>query len=209
MGKVFLYMMMTINGCISGRNGELDWFDPSKADEELHDDIVRLVSSAESWMMGYPTGPGLVEYWRNVEEKGEADNWEMEIARAVNKLHPIIISNKSEEAVNGAEIIVARNDRELVGAVKKIKQRTKGDIYVPGGVRTAQNFSRLGLIDEYIILVHPVGIGEGRGLFTNRIDLELMGVKEYKSGVVQMRYRLRGQSLENGSIETVRKNLDL
>lgn len=202
-------MMMTINGCISGRNGELDWFDPSKADEELHDDIVRLVSSAESWMMGYPTGPGLVEYWRNVEEKGEADNWEMEIARAVNKLHPIIISNKSEEAVNGAEIIVARNDRELVGAVKKIKQRTKGDIYVPGGVRTAQNFSRLGLIDEYIILVHPVGIGEGRGLFTNRIDLELMGVKEYKSGVVQMRYRLRGQSLENGSIETVRKNLDL
>ncbi len=73
----------------------------------------------------------------------------------------------------------------------EIKQRSEGDIYVPGGVRTAQNFSRLGLIDEYIMMVHPVAIGEGKRLFADRIKLELVSVKPYKSGVVQVRYRPR------------------
>jgi len=92
MGKVFLYMNVALDGFLSGPKGELDWFDPSGMDKELHDDIVRLVKSAESWMMGYPTGLGLTGYWRNVEKQGEAEDWQMEIARAVNKLHPIISS---------------------------------------------------------------------------------------------------------------------
>jgi dihydrofolate reductase len=191
MAKIFLYMTMTLDGCISGPDGELDWFDPSKADKEMHDDIVGIVNSAESWIMGYPTGPGMIAYWKNVESEGEADKWEMEIANAVNRLHTIIISNKPERVVNGAELIVARNDKELVGAVTKIKQLSGRDIYVPGGVRTAQNFSRLGVIDEYILMVHPIGIGEGKHLFTNKIRLELISVKPYKSGVVQLRYRPR------------------
>ncbi|MFI5420461.1 MAG: dihydrofolate reductase family protein [Nitrososphaerales archaeon] len=190
MGKIFLYMTMTLDGCLSGPNGELDWFDPSKADKELHGDIVQIVNCAESWMMGYPTGPGLTAFWKNVVNTRDDDKWELEIASAVNKLRAIIISNKPEKPVDGAELIVAKNDAELVDAVMKIK-RNAGDIYIPGGVRTAQNFSRLGLIDEYIIMVHPVGIGEGKHLFGKKIKLELMSVKPYKSGVVQMRYRPR------------------
>ena len=85
MGKIFLYMNMTLDGCLSGPNGELDWFDPSKLHKEMHDDIIDIVNSAKSWMMGYPTGPGMIAYWKNVGNKGRADKWEMEIARAVNK----------------------------------------------------------------------------------------------------------------------------
>lgn len=191
MPKIFLYMTMTFDGCLSGPNGELDWFDPSKKDKELHDDIVGIVNSAESWLMGYPTGPGLSAYWKNVEMKGDADEWSMEIAKAVNKLHTIVISNKPEKPVDGAELVVAKSDKELVDRVTKIKERGERDIYVPGGVRTAQNFSRLGLIDEYILMVHPIGIGEGKHLFADRIKLELISTKPYKSGVVQMRYRPR------------------
>jgi dihydrofolate reductase len=182
-------MQTTFDGYASGPGGELDWFDPSKADKEMHDDIIGIVTSADSWIMGYPTGPGMIAYWKNVENERRADKWEMEIARAVNKLRPIVISNKPETSVNGAELIVAKNDKELVDAVMKIKSRDGRDIYIPGGVRTAQNLSRLGLIDEYIIFVHPVVIGDGKKLFTNRIELELISVKPYKAGVVQMRYR--------------------
>ncbi len=68
----------------------------------------------------------------------------------------IIISNKPERQVKGAELIVAKNDTVLVEAVTRIRERNDYDTYVPGGVRTAQNFSRLGLIDEYILMVHPI-----------------------------------------------------
>ncbi len=182
-------MQTTFDGCASGPKGELDWFDPSKADDEIHDDIMALIRRADTWMMGYPTGLGLTAYWKNVENEGVADKWEMEIAQAVNKLKAIIISNKPERSVDNAEIIVAKNDRDLVDSIASVRNRNGRDIYIPGGVRTARNFSRLGLIDEYIVFVHPIAIGDGERLFTNRIELELASVKPYKSGVVQMRYR--------------------
>ncbi len=191
MRKIFLYMQTTFDGCASGPNGELDWFDPSKADKEMHDDIISIIKTADTWIMGYPTGPRMMAYWKDVENKREADQWEMEIALSVNKLQAVIISKKPERSVSGAELVVARDDNELDDAVKKIKNRNGRDIYIPGGVRTAQNFSRLGLIDEYTIFVHPVVIGDGRKLFTNQIKLELVSTKPYKSGVVEMRYRPR------------------
>ena len=122
-------MQTTFDGCASGPNGELDWFDPSKADKEMHDDIVALIKSADTWIMGYPTGPGLTAYWKDVEIKGEADKWEMEIARTVNKLKAVIISNKPEGPISDAEIIVAKNDNELVDAMTKIKSRDGRDIH--------------------------------------------------------------------------------
>ncbi len=94
-------MQTTFDGCASGPDGELDWFDQSKADKEMHDDIVALVRRADTWMMGYPTGPGLMAYWKGVENNGETDEWEMEIAWTVNKLKAVIISNKPETSING------------------------------------------------------------------------------------------------------------
>lgn len=192
--KIFLYMTMTLDGCVSGPNGELDWFDPSRADKELHDDIIRIVTSADTWIMGYPTGLGMIAYWKSVETNLGAEKWQTEIAKAVNKLQAVIISNRPEEQADGAELFIARNDVELADTVMKVKQRTGRDIYVPGGVRTAQKFSKLGLIDEYILIVHPVGIGEGKHLFTNKVELDLKSVKPYESGVIQLRYQPRKKS---------------
>ncbi len=51
------------------------------------------------------------------------------------------------------------------------------------------------LIDEYIILVHPVIWGEGRKLFDgleDRINLNLIKTRIFKSGVVVLRYESKG-----------------
>ncbi|MDA4114046.1 MAG: dihydrofolate reductase family protein [Thaumarchaeota archaeon] len=190
MRRIFLYMAMTFDGFVAGPNNDLDWFTPPTNDEELNQDIVEIVESADTWMMGYPTGPGLVAYWKNAEKNEKTQESEMMIARAVNKLHPIVISNKEERVEPGMELLVARNDEEFVRVVEEIKkQKEGGSIYVPGGVRTGQKFARLGLIDEYILMVHPVAIGEGKRLFTSKVDLKLVSTKAYKSGVIQVRYR--------------------
>ena len=60
---------------------------------------------------------------------------------------------------------------------------------MPGGVRTAQRFTRLGLIDEYVLHVHPVAIGTGKSLFTRKTNLKLVSAKTYDSGVMQIRYQ--------------------
>lgn len=189
MRKIFLYMTVTFDGFVAGPNNDLDWFTPPMNDEALTKDIVDLVESADTGIIGFPTGPGLVAYWKSAEKDPKTERWEMEIAKAVIKLHPIVISNKQEMVEPGIELIVARDDVEFTKVVNEIKQRKGGDIYVPGGVRTGQKFSRLGLVDEYILMVHPIAIGEGKRLFTTKVKLELVSSKAYKSGVVQMRYR--------------------
>ena len=62
---------------------------------------------------------------------------------------------------------------------------------MPGGIRTAQTFVRLGLIDEYVLMVHPVTIGNGKRIFMNRVSLELVSAKTYKSGVMRVCYPTR------------------
>jgi len=191
MRKVFLNMTMTFDGFFSGPNGELDWM-VQTPDQELNDDMVALFQGFESGFIGYPTASGMIPYWLSVAKNPSASKSERAIAEAVNKLHPILISNKEESLPSeNAELLLVKNDNDLVEAVTKIKQQPGKDLGVPGGIRTAQTFVRLGLIDEYVFIVHPVTIGNGQRVFTGRVNLELVSAKTYKSGVIRVCYRPR------------------
>jgi dihydrofolate reductase len=88
-------------------------------------------------------------------------------------------------------LLVVKSDDDLVEVVQKIKQQPGKDLGVPGGIHTAQTFVRLGLIDEYVLMVHPVVIGQGQRVFTTKVNLERVRVKTYKSGVMRVCYRPR------------------
>jgi dihydrofolate reductase len=191
MRKVALYMTMTCDGFFSGPDGELDWMSQTP-DQELNDDMVAFFQGIDSGFIGYPTASGMIPYWLNVAKNPSASKAERAIAQAVNKLHPRIISNKEEKLEwENAELLVVKSEKDLVEAVTKLKRRPGKDLGVPGGIRTAQTFVRLGLIDEYVLMVHPVAIGNGKRVFTDRVNLELVSAKTYKSGVMRVCYRPR------------------
>jgi len=191
MRKVFLNMTMTLDGFFCGPNGELDWMSQAP-DQELNDDIVAFFQGIEQGFIGYPTASGMIPYWLGVAQNPAASKEGRAIAQAVNTLHPFILSNREEKLTwENTELLVVKSDDDLVEAVQKIKQRPGKDLGVPGGIRTAQTFVRLGLIDECVLMVHPVAIGKGQSVFTNKVNLELVSVKTYTSGVMRVHYRLR------------------
>ena len=191
MRKVFLNMTMTLDGFFCGPNGELDWMSQTP-DQELNDDMVAFFQGVDQGFIGYPTASGMIPYWLGVAQNPAASKGERAIAQAVNTLHPFILSNRDEKlAWEHTELLVVKNDYDLVEAVQKIKQQSGKDLGVPGGIRTAQTFVRLGLIDEYVFMVHPIAIGKGQSVFTTRVNLELVSVKTYKSGVMRVHYRSR------------------
>lgn len=61
MRKLFIYMTMSLDGFLCGPHGELDWM-LRTPDQELNDDIVAIISSADTGMMGYPTAVGMIPY---------------------------------------------------------------------------------------------------------------------------------------------------
>jgi dihydrofolate reductase len=189
MRKVILYMTATVDGFIAGPNKELDWM-VGTPDQELNDDIVALVQASDAGFLGYPVAQGMIPYWESAAADPSASAGTRDLATAVNRLHRIVISSKSVDLPwDNSELVVAASDDELVAAVTEIKRRPGRDIGVPGGVRTAQRFARLGLIDEYVLQVHPTAIGIGQPLFTQRTELQLAAVKTYDSGVGRLRYQ--------------------
>jgi dihydrofolate reductase len=189
MRKVFLYMTMTFDGFFAGPHGELDWMSQTP-DQELNDDIVAFFQGFDRGFIGYPTASEMIPYWLNVAKNPSAPKDERAIAQVVNALRPLIISNKEEKLEwENTELLVVKSDQDLVEAVKKLKQQPGKDLGVPGGIRTAQTFVRLGLIDEYVLMVHPVAIGNGQRVFTEKVNLELINTKTYKSGVMRVCYR--------------------
>ncbi len=189
MRKLFIYMNMSLDGYFCGPNGELDWM-LRTSDQELNDDTYAIFGSADTGMIGYPTAVEMIPYWANVEKNDSASADERKLAKVITRQRAIAISNTEANLdFPNSELLIVKSDADLVEAVKGLKSQSGRNIGVPGGVRTAGKFSRLGLVDEFIFIVHPVAIGTGKGLFTTRIDLQLISSKSYASGVARLHYR--------------------
>ena len=189
MRNVVLHMTTTLDGFIAGPRNELDWM-TGPPDQALNDDIVALLQASDAGFLGYPVAQGMIPYWESAAADTSASQASRDFAAAVNQLHRIVISNRPVDLPwDNAELVVARDDEDLAAAVTEFKRQPGRDLGVPGGVRTAQRFARLGLIDEYVLHVHPIAIGAGKPLFNQKAELQLISAKTYDSGVVRLRYR--------------------
>jgi dihydrofolate reductase len=86
-----------------------------------------------------------------------------------------------------------RLEGDLPDAVKELKEKTPRGVLV-GSPMLSAALERLGLIDEYRIVVHPVLAGHGPTLFQGlerSRSLELLSTTRLKSGVMALHYRRR------------------
>ncbi len=191
MGKIVVFMTMSVDGFVAGPNNELDWMLPTR-DQELHRDRIAALKCFNVGFIGYPTALGMIGYWANAAQNPATSQEEREIAEVVNKMHPIIVSTKDEKLdMANAELLVATDDQALIEAITYRKQHADEVFGLPGGVRTAQKFTQLGLVDEFMLEVHPVALGAGKPLFTRKVNLEVINTKTYRSGITRVCFRPR------------------
>ena len=65
-------------------------------------------------------------------------------------------------------------------------------VFAWGGASFAQSLTRLGLIDEYRLVLHPVALGQGLPLFkglTSPLHLNLVEAQTYSSGLTLLVYQ--------------------
>lgn len=81
---------------------------------------------------------------------------------------------------------------DIVEFTKALKDGPGSGIWLVGGSETISALREI--IDEYIISVHPVILGDGISLFQGecpQTDLELLGAASFASGLVQLHYKVR------------------
>lgn len=115
------------------------------------------------------------------------DEWEIPFAEAIDGARKYVVSSTLGEVDWNAELV--RDD--LAHVVRELKQEPGEGLWV-GGVTLPLALADLGLIDEYEFLVQPVLAGHGPTLLAGlheRIRLELVDRREFRSGAVAMRFR--------------------
>lgn len=68
------------------------------------------------------------------------------------------------------------------------------NLWVMGGGNVASQFADAGLLDELLLTVVPVVLGEGKPLFDRRLPggpMQLTGTRAFDSGMVELRYEIK------------------
>ena len=113
--------------------------------------------------------------------------WTQPFAKTISAARKHVVSSTLEQVDWNSELV--RGD--LREAVLALKQEPGNGLYV-GGVTLPTALAGWGLIDEYVLVVHPVLAGHGPTLLAGlreRIQLELVNRLEFRSGAVALRFR--------------------
>ena len=83
---------------------------------------------------------------------------------------------------------------DLAELVRELKGKSGKNIYCDGGAEIIDELLKNDLIDEMIISVVPVLVGDGTRLFKDgrpEQELELVNTKTFDTGLIQLHYRRR------------------
>jgi dihydrofolate reductase len=185
MGKIGSFTHVSLDSFFAGPNGEIDWF--KGEDEEDREFSARASSRSGTLIFGHTTYEMMAAYWPTPEAmKGNPD-----VARAMNATPKIVFSKTMKPVKDGP---VWKNVRVLHDinreAILKLKEEAGGDFVILGSGSIVQQFAKLGLIDEFQLMVNPVILGAGKYLFRdmNRMNLKLIETRTFRNGGVFLRY---------------------
>lgn len=177
MKKIILDLAVTLDGFIEGTNGEIDW---CIMDEEMKfDEFLSTIDTIFYGRVSY-------DLWGNFKPENNTDETEINFWNTIHSKKKYVFSSNLKDD-NKATII----NSDILENVQKLKKQNGKDIWLYGGSRLIKTFIDLNLIDIYRISLHPVVLGKGKPLFeelNERINLNLLEAKVFKSGVVQLIY---------------------
>ncbi|WP_290794002.1 dihydrofolate reductase family protein [Flavihumibacter sp. UBA7668] len=183
MKQIILNLAVSLDGFIEGPNGEIDW---CIMEEDMHFDA--FIDSIDTIFYGRVS----YDAWGNFQPDENTPPAEKIMWQGIHTKNKFVFSSQSRSDKK-AEFIHS----DIENRIAAIKKQGGKDIWLYGGANLIKSFIRLGLIDIYKISVHPVVLGSGKPLFEdleNRIKLELTETRIFRSGVVELTYKLDGSA---------------
>lgn len=174
MGRLIYYVATSIDGYISGPNGDISEFTQGGdgVDEYLRDlkGFKTVLMGRNTYEFGYQYGliPGQPAY-------GHMDHYIFSNSLKIDDLSPQVYIEKID-----------------ISRVKEIKQSTEEDIYLCGGGQFAGWLLENGLVDVLKVKLNPIILGEGVSLFgasSAKARWTLEHTKTYDQGLVILTYR--------------------
>jgi dihydrofolate reductase len=197
MRKIKLQMQLSLDGFVSGPDGEMDWM-VWDWDDTLKQYTTALTNSVDTVLLGRATGEGMAVYWPTVAanpESSEEDKW---MAERLNSWPKVIFSN----TITSVNWTNARVANDIIEEVKELKKEPGKDIILYGGAGIVSSFIKENLIDEYHLFINPVIIGKGKTIFgdvTGKLPLKLVNTVPTECGIVVLQYIPAEKEINNAT----------
>jgi dihydrofolate reductase len=188
MRKVVMGMMTTLDGRLDDPDA---WV--TGIPDDLYAELDRVYETFDTILVGRTTYAEMFEYWPRAETAEDGSEHGRSMARKMNSYKKYVFTRSGERAQlewTNSEQVPARSDEDIVRFVDELKRRDGGDIHLSGGAELAQTLVRLGLVDRYHLIVHPV-VARGASWFEGideKRELELESATAYSNGVVGLYY---------------------
>ncbi len=169
MAEFVLYIATTIDGYIARTDGSIDWL--TSFDTVEDNGYANFYDSIDALVMGSTTYEQVLGFgdWPYPE-----------------KLSYVLTRRK---------LSATRADVKIVqGGIAEVIEDTKKHgfqrVWLVGGGTLASSFINQGLVDEYVIVIIPIILGAGISLYKSLPEqkLNLIGLKSYSSGIVELHY---------------------
>lgn len=178
--KVILYIAMSLDGYIARKDDGPEWlFDVERTGEDYG--YGEFIKSVDTVIIGRRT-------------------YEKVMTMGVPFPHKDKQCYIITRTVRPAEGNLTFYDKDLKQLVVSLKKKSGGSIFVDGGAKIVNALLRDGLIDDFIISIIPVILGGGIALFNGSGSeelLDLVSIKHFDSGLVQLHYRKRNEKTAN------------
>jgi dihydrofolate reductase len=172
--RVIVHIATSADGYIARPDGDLEWLTSRPAPKGFYG-MNAFMRSIDTKVLGRKT------YEMSLRLGAEFDS----------KSRSIVFSRRAPpaDAPSGVEFV-----NEAIGPfVDRLRAQPGKDIWLMGGGEIIASFLDEHAIDEFVISVAPVFIGEGIPLIARRqrhMPLELLSSDRFEDGLVQNRYRV-------------------
>lgn len=174
MNTTVLYIAVSLDGFVAGANDDISW-------------LFRY-NDVDYGFDKFFSGIGAIIQGRRTYEVEVKNGWE-----TPTPLPTFVLSHHPQECKPQRSNLVF-TDEDISDVLKKAKRLTSKDVWIEGGANVAQQFLERDLIDEIVLSIVPVILGDGIRLFgkTHKsIEFALREVRQFDKGLVQLTYTRR------------------
>jgi dihydrofolate reductase len=178
-GKIAVHEFITLDGVIE----EPTWTRDYPFDPRMGEAIGGIMGSSRALLLGRRTFEMFAPAWSGRTAEDDPG------APFMNESPKYVVSATLERAEWNNSTILGPYQAD---AIRDLKDRLDGDIYVSGSATLVRAMLADGLVDELHLFVFPLALGAGERLFADNgpaTKYTLAGTEAYESGVVHLTYR--------------------
>jgi dihydrofolate reductase len=179
-------MNLTLDGYIAAVGDDIGWSDPS---DELFQWWLEREQRNTLSLYGRKLWETMSSYWPTGDQQPNATAAEIEFARNWRDTPKVVFSSTIKMVDWNTRLVTG----DAIAEITRLKAEDGGAMSI-GGATLAAAAMRAGLIDEYLLVSHPVLVGGGTPFFTSLgswVNLNFVESRMFPGGVLLTRYETR------------------